>query len=45
MFETDVIDVAKHILCSMTLSENLTVHEVIWKKYSRIGQAAAENII
>jgi len=32
MFQTKVVEMRKtHILCSVTFSENRTVHEIMWK--------------
>jgi hypothetical protein len=45
MFQTKVVEKIKtHILLSITfLFENRAVYEIIWKKYSKSGEATDNN--
>jgi hypothetical protein len=49
MFETEVLETIKtHVLCSLQFSfsfENCAVHEIMWKKYCRAGEATDDNMI
>ena len=47
MFQTKVVEkIRTHILCSVTFFfRKSCLYEIMWKKYSRIGQATNDNMV
>jgi hypothetical protein len=44
MLQSKFVDKIKtHILCSITISENRNVYEIMWKKYGIAGEATDDN--
>ena len=46
MFQTNVLEKTKHILCQITFFPyNPAVYEIMWEKYRTARQAADDNIV